>query len=147
VKHVAFLLNPAHFPHNLFARALQWAQDRCSSFKVVVITDEKFGVDTESHDNGQHNDTLNPLLVEGHKINVIIRQVKFIREQVASCNLHFSSRILVQPRVSDVLTEIKLADTVFLEFNHQSGSSSFDWQELFHHIPVHKQVISNKVHG
>jgi hypothetical protein len=148
VNQVALLLNPEQFPHNLFSKALTWAQQNKSIFRLIIITEEKFSVEHISvRQDVPDLDKLEPMAVEGHKINVIIHQVKYIRQQVMASGLQFSSSILVQPRIKDVLDEIRFADVIFMEFRRNSSNSSFDWSELFHYIPMHKQVISNKVHG
>ena len=148
MNQVAFLLNPVQIPKNLLTKALKWAQEHRSAFKVIVITDEEFSVEhIAGVQNVSDDDALHPIQIEGHKINVIIRQVKYIRQHVTECSLLFSSRILVKPRLLDVIEEIKLANMIFFEFPRDWENSSFDWLELVQHIPMHKRVISNKVHG
>ena len=144
MNQVVLLLNPTQLPNNLFAKSLTWAKEHQSTFKVIVITDEKFNVEQVTT---RPDDSLEPISVENNRFNVIIRQIKNIRQEVIRAGLNFSSHILVQPRITDVLNEIRFAEMIFFEFVDEPAGPSFDWHELFHNIPMRKKVISNKVHG
>ena len=93
------------------------------------------------------DDELQPLKLEGNKINTIIHQVKYVRKFVTDSGLNFSSTLLVQPRIKDVLEEVRFAGMIYFEYRDIHHKSSFDWQQFFHLIPMHKKVISNKVYG
>lgn len=148
MNQVAFLLSPEQFPHNLFTKALTWAQEHQSAFKLIIITDETFSVEhTNAEPFTYEVDEVEPLSIDGHQINVIIHLVKYIRKKVIATGLNFSSTILVRPRIKDVLDEVRFAEMVFFEFQNAMDKSSFEWQELLRQIPMHKQAISNRVHG
>ena len=146
VNQVALLIDPLQFPQNLFDKALTWAQLHDASFRVIVIAEERFSVGAVSlNDDTQQERTLQPVEVAGHRINVILNHVKYMRKLVTAAGLHFTSTILVQPRIKDVLEETKHALMIFHELRDRQAAS-FDWEAFFLHVPMHKQVIFNKAH-
>jgi hypothetical protein len=145
------IINHIHFPYRLFEQALQWTKDNNADFEAMFLTHALMipasipgKTDPESSETAFSNADLTVQMQE-----IVSRHISFMEEQLAVHGLAFSSTVLTQPGLQEVVERSKDATKIFIEIQDEEKLKNlpFTWPELLHQLGRNRQLLSNKSHG